>query len=226
MGFSKQEYWTGLPFPSPVDHILSELSTMTHPSWVALQGMAHSFIELDKACGPCGQFNSFSVIVVFILFALWWIRIRDLQKIPVGRDWLWGKLGLVLMGWAMLSKSLIQLSVFHPCVPSLYSLPVLLMGGAVFPPWGQTMVESEKWKWKSLSLSFFLSRFWPFATTGTIQFMEFSRPEYFEQVAFPFSRGSSQPRDRTQVSRIAGGFFPAEPPGKPQNTGMGSVSLL
>ena len=28
---------------------LSELSTITHPSWVALQGMAHSFIELDKA---------------------------------------------------------------------------------------------------------------------------------------------------------------------------------
>ena len=26
-------------------------------------------------------------------------------------------------------------------------------------------------------------------------------------VAFPFSRGSSQPRDRTQVSHIAGGFF-------------------
>ena len=48
-GFSKQEYWSGLPFPSPVDHVLLELSTMTHPSWVALQGMAHSFIELDKA---------------------------------------------------------------------------------------------------------------------------------------------------------------------------------
>ena len=28
-----------------------------------------------------------------------------------------------------------------------------------------------------------------------------------EWVAFPFSRGSSQPRDRTQVSRIEGGFF-------------------
>ena len=26
-------------------------------------------------------------------------------------------------------------------------------------------------------------------------------------IAFPFSRGSSQPRDRIQVSRIAGGFF-------------------
>ena len=28
-----------------------------------------------------------------------------------------------------------------------------------------------------------------------------------EWVAFPFSRGSSQPRDRTQVSLIAGRFF-------------------
>ena len=28
-----------------------------------------------------------------------------------------------------------------------------------------------------------------------------------EWVVFPFSRGSSQPRDRTQVSLIAGGFF-------------------
>ena len=28
-----------------------------------------------------------------------------------------------------------------------------------------------------------------------------------EWVAFPFSRGSSQPRDRTQVSRIVVGFF-------------------
>ena len=28
-----------------------------------------------------------------------------------------------------------------------------------------------------------------------------------EWVAFPFSRGSSQPRDQTQVSHIAGGYF-------------------
>ena len=49
MGFSRQKYWSGLPFPSPVDHILSELFTMTRPSWVALHGMAHSFIEIDKA---------------------------------------------------------------------------------------------------------------------------------------------------------------------------------
>ena len=29
MGFSRQKWWSGLPFPSPVDHVLSELSTMT-----------------------------------------------------------------------------------------------------------------------------------------------------------------------------------------------------
>ena len=48
MGFSRQEYWSGLPFPSPVDHILSDLSTMTRPSWVVPQAWL-SFIELDKA---------------------------------------------------------------------------------------------------------------------------------------------------------------------------------
>ena len=48
MGFSKQEYWSCLPFPHPVDHLLSELFTITIPSWVALQSMAHSFTELCK----------------------------------------------------------------------------------------------------------------------------------------------------------------------------------
>ena len=46
-----------------------------------------------------------------------------------------------------------------------------------------------------------------------------------EWVAFPFSRGSSQPRDRTQVSHIAGRFFTSWATGKPKNTGVGqSVS--
>ena len=49
MVFSRQEYLNGLSCPSLVDHVLSELSTMTHPSWVALHGMAQSFIELDRA---------------------------------------------------------------------------------------------------------------------------------------------------------------------------------
>ena len=49
MEFLRQEYWSGLPFPSLVGHVLSELSTLTHLSWVALHGMDNSFIELDKS---------------------------------------------------------------------------------------------------------------------------------------------------------------------------------
>ena len=55
-------------------------------------------------------------------------------------------------------------------------------------------------EWKSLSCVR------PFATPWTIQSLQFSRPEYWSG-AFPFSRGSSQPRDWTQVSSTAGGFF-------------------
>ena len=51
-----------LSFPSPADHVLSELSTMTCPSWVALQCMAHSFIELHR-----------TVIHVIILVSFLWL---------------------------------------------------------------------------------------------------------------------------------------------------------
>ena len=62
MAISRQEFWSGLPFPFPMDHILSELPTMTPPSWVALYAMAHSFIELDK-----------DVVHVIILVSFMWL---------------------------------------------------------------------------------------------------------------------------------------------------------
>ena len=34
MGFSRPKCWSGLPSPSPLDHILSDLPTMTCLSWV------------------------------------------------------------------------------------------------------------------------------------------------------------------------------------------------
>ena len=68
MEFSRQEYWSGLPFPSPVDQVLSELSTITHPSWVALHSMAHSFIELDKAVVHVISLVSF----LWLWFSVFW----------------------------------------------------------------------------------------------------------------------------------------------------------
>ena len=51
--------------------------------------------------------------MVFLLSALWWIR--GLWKLPDVRDWVWGKLGLVLMCRVMLCKSLLQFSVLGLC---------------------------------------------------------------------------------------------------------------
>ena len=42
-----------------------------------------------------------------------------------------------------------------------------------------------------------------------------SQVRILEWGAISFSRRSSQPRDETRVSCLAGGFFTTEPPGKP-----------
>ena len=47
-----------------------------------------------------------------------------------------------------------------------------------------------------------------------------------EWVAFPFSRGSSQPRIKPGSPALQADSLPAEPQGKPKNTGVGSLSLL
>ena len=57
MGFSRQKYWIGLPSPSPVDHILSELSTMTRPSWVGLQQQGSWFHWVRQGYDSCDQFG-------------------------------------------------------------------------------------------------------------------------------------------------------------------------
>ena len=54
------------------------------------------------------------------------------------------------------------------------------------------------WKWKLLSHVWL---FMDYTVHGILQ------ARILEWVAFPFSRGSPQPRDQTQVSCIAGGFF-------------------
>ena len=48
MEFSRQEYWSGLPFPSLVDHVILELFAMAHLFWLVLHSMVHRFIELHK----------------------------------------------------------------------------------------------------------------------------------------------------------------------------------
>ena len=71
------------------------------------------------------------------------------------------------------------------------------------------------WKWKSLSCVRLLQ------SHGHYSPWEFSRPQYRSGQPFPSPGESSQPRDQTQVSCIAGGFFTSwairEAPEIPEN---------
>ena len=61
-----QKYWSGLPFSFPVDHILSDLSTMTHCLvWPHMAWL--SFIELDKAVVHVIRLASFLIMVLVCL---------------------------------------------------------------------------------------------------------------------------------------------------------------
>ena len=73
----------------------------------------------------------------------------------------------------------------------------------------ESMTAYFSW-YPKVKVSEWLSHVRPFETPWTVAgqaplSMEFSR--ILKWVAIPFSRGSSQPRDRTQVSCISGRFF-------------------
>ena len=119
MGFSSQEYWCGLPFPSLVNHILSELSTMILPSWVALHGMAHSFTELEKAVVHVIRLFSF-LLLWFSVFVPSDVEGREAYRSSMMWQTDWG--GNWVLFWSVGPTSVNLLSNF------------LLMGGAVFPP--------------------------------------------------------------------------------------------
>ena len=92
--------WFAISFSSEPHFV----RTLHHDSSV-LGGLTQHGLQFHwvrQGCGLCDKFGSFSVIVVLILLALWWIRIRSLWKLPDGTEWLRGKLGLVLTGglWA------------------------------------------------------------------------------------------------------------------------------
>ena len=89
MGFSRQEYWSGLPFPSPVDHILSDLSTMTRPSWVAPRAW-FSFSELDKAVVLVWLDWLVFCKYGFSVSALWCPLARPTVLIGFLLPWAWG----------------------------------------------------------------------------------------------------------------------------------------
>ena len=65
-----------------------------------------------------------------------------------------------------------------------------------------------------------------FGTPWSIQSMEFSRPEYWSGQPLPSSGDLPNPGIEPGSPALQGDSLPAEPPGKPKNTGVGSPALL
>ena len=65
-----------------------------------------------------------------------------------------------------------------------------------------------------------------FATPWTKQSMEFSRPEYWSGEPLPSPGDLPNPGIEPRSPALQADSLPAEPQGKPKNTGVGSLSLL
>ena len=65
-----------------------------------------------------------------------------------------------------------------------------------------------------------------FGTPWTAQSLEFSRPEYWRGYPFPAPGDLPNPGIQPRSPILQADTLPAEPQGKPMNTGMDSLSLL
>ena len=103
----------------------------------------------------------------------------------------------------------------------------LLQG--IFPNQGSNPCLSCLWHWQVGSLppappesercSVLSDSLWPHG-------LYILQARILEWVAFPFCRRSSQPRDQIRFPTLEADSLSAKPPGKPKNTGVGSLSLL
>ena len=65
-----------------------------------------------------------------------------------------------------------------------------------------------------------------FVTPWTVQSMEFFRPEYWSGLPFPSPGDLCNPGIEPRSPTLQMDPLPIEPPGKPKNTGVDSLSLL
>ena len=90
-----------------------------------------------------------------------------------------------------------------------------LAGGGVWKNWVPGSVST----WKVLS------HVWLFATPWTIQSLEFSRPEYWSGECLHSQGDFPNPEIEPRSPALRADSLLAEPQGKPNNTGVGSLSL-
>ena len=156
MGFSRQEYWGGLPFPSPGDR--GDLQRSRDWTWVsALQAVFTIWATREappKAPTLC-------------------------EQVLMEKTWILSRMRVSSFLFTVLSGEMTSL-LLNP-----YS-------------WTGCLLPSE------------------WSESHSVVSDSFLQARILEWVAFPFSRGSSQPRDWTKVSCIAGRFFTSWASGEAQ----------
>ena len=159
MQFSKKEYWSGLPFPSPGS--------------------------------LCSKWKNVNITInMFVAF---------IKVSPKFHVFIFNNILIILFKWALIilcfmftydnyKQRMIQMKTGNSNTMSVIAIAI-----------SDTIVkESENESHSAVST---LCNPMDYAVHGIHQ------ARILEWVAFPFSRGSSQPRNQTQVSHIAGRFF-------------------
>ena len=180
MRFSLQVRWGGLPFPPPVGHVLSELSSMTCLSWVALHSVVHSFIEL---CKP--HHHDKAVVWKTQQWPQDWKR--SITPIP--------KKGTTKECSSEVEVSVVSDSLWPHGLYSLWNFPGQNTGV------GKLSLLQGIFTTQGLNPGLLHCR------RILYQLSHRGRPRIHWWVAYPFSSRSSRARNQTWVSSIAGGFF-------------------
>ena len=209
MGFSRQEYWSELPFPSPGD--------LPNPGIEPGSPLLQAKALLSEPPGKTAKRANTIILGIqgIKLTSLVWRYITGDGE--VNDDW-YPDLWLDVHGGGLVTKSC-------PTLVTVACQDPLSMGfsrqeswsGLPFPSPGDLSNPGIKLGSPALQADSLLTELSgkpkvtqscptlcdPVAYTvhGILQ------ARILERVAFPSSRGSSQPRDRTQVSHIVGGFF-------------------
>ena len=179
--------------------------------WVAIFFFRRSYQLRDQTCVSCIADRFFTVWVTReaqtkdnrykFICAVNNIRLRKLKDTD-GRD-----------GWRKVTQKRSKNTIEHLCMVERFSH-------------GSEKTTTVHFTWTKLNLLLLSKQGKVKVVQSCLTLCHCIVHGILQCVAFPFSRRSSQPRDRTQVSPIAGRFFTIWAIRDAKNTGVGSLCLL
>ena len=189
MGFSRQEYWSELPFLSPGD--------LPDPG-IELTSLKSSALTGGSFTTSTTSFSQFWDAPHPVFFPFTFSNLWAWDASWCNRGWPGGSCDTVVIS----------------CLCADLVIPVHGVGLQLSTMHDQFSCHVKCMHVQSLSCVWFYSDLMGCKPFGS-SVPGISQARILEWVAISSSRGSSWPRDQTRVSCIAGRFFTTTPPGKP-----------